>query len=258
MVDGVIECNTITQGPDSLDGAGIVIAGNADGTPQNAVIRYNDIRMRDKPGMAVQNGYAPTATVYGNLIHQESADGNAAIWIQIAPGVGYTDGIETAQLDFLHNTIVVDQGTAFMDDSSTPGVTVFRNNLVVNRGSGDDPCYVANWASSATHDHNAYYRPHPGDVVLAKENDGSYIYRSQMSVWEPTAVIEDPLLTDLDGFDWMPALDSPVRQQGVPAGILADLNGAPYATPPSIGAYEIGVIFSDGFESGNLSSWGGS
>ena len=100
VADGVIECNTITQGPDSLDGAGIVIAGNADGTPQNAVIRYNDIRMRDKPGLAVQNGYAPTATVYGNLIYQESAVGNAAVWIQIADGVGYTDGGETAELVF--------------------------------------------------------------------------------------------------------------------------------------------------------------
>lgn len=259
VVDGVIECNTITQGPEGLDGAGVVIGGNEDGTPQNAVVRYNDIRMRNKPGMVVQNGYAPTATVYGNLIHQESAVGNAAIWIQIAPGVGYTDGIETAQLDFLHNTIVVDQGNAFTDDSSTPGVTVFRNNLVVNRGSATygDPCYVANGASSATHDHNACYRPQPGDVVLAIENDVGYVHRSQIVGWEPTMVIEDPLLTDLDGFDWMPALDSPVRQRGVLAGILADRNGAPYATPPSIGAYEIGVIFSDGFESGNLSSWAG-
>jgi hypothetical protein len=255
VVDGVIECNTISQGPDSLDGAGVVIAGNEDGTPQNAFVRYNDIRMRDKPGVTVQNGYAPTATFYGNLFFQESALGNAAIWIQIAPGIGYTDGDETAQLVFLHNTIVVDQGTAFMDDSSTPGVTVFRNNLVVNKGSGDDPCYVANWSSSATHDHNACYRPQVGDVVLAKENDASYVYRSQMSVWEPTAVIEDPLLTDLDGFDWMPALVSPVRQQGIPAGIPVDRNGNLYAMPPSIGAYEIGVIFSDGFESGNLSSW---
>jgi hypothetical protein len=257
VVDGVIECNTISQGADSLDGAGVVIAGNEDGTPQNAVVRYNDIRMHNKPGMVIQNGYAPSATVYGNLISQEVALGNAAIWIQIAPGIGYTDGDATAQLVFLHNTIVVGQGTAFTDDSSTPGVTVFRNNLVVNKGSATygDPCYVANTAASATHDHNACYRPQPGDVYLAIENDGGAVYRSQMSVWEPTAVIEDPLLTDLDGFDWMPALDSPVRQQGVPAGILMDRDGAPYATPPSIGAYEIGVIFSDGFESGDLSSW---
>lgn len=257
VVDGVIECNTITQGPDSLDGAGIVIAGLDEGTPQNAVIRYNDIRMRDKPGVTVQNGYAPTATFYGNLIYQEVTPNNAAIWIQIASGIGYTAGDDTAQLDFLHNTIVVDQGNAFTDDSSTPGVTVFRNNLVVNKGSATygDPCYVANTASSATHDHNACYRPQPGDVTLAIESDVGYVLRSQMSVWEPTAVIEDPLLTDLDGFDWVPTDDSPVRQQGIPAGIPVDRNGNLYATPPSIGAYEVGVIFSDGFESGNLSSW---
>jgi hypothetical protein len=68
-------------------------------------------------------------------------------------------------------------------------------------------------------------------------------------------VIEDPLLTDLDGFDWVPAEDSPVRQGGVAAGILTDRAGNLYATPPSIGAYEVGVIFSDGFESGNPSAW---
>jgi hypothetical protein len=34
-----------------------------------------------------------------------------------------------------------------------------------------------------------------------------------------------------------------------------DRNGNPYATPPAIGAFEIGVIFSDGFESGGLASW---
>jgi hypothetical protein len=258
VADGVIECNTITQGPDSLDGPGIALAGNEDGTPQNAAIRYNDIRMRNKPGMVVQNGYAPSATVYGNLIYQEDAGGNAAIWIQIAPGVGYTDGGETAQLVFLHNTIVVDQGNAFMDDSSTPGVTVFRNNLVVNKGSATygDPCYVANTASSATHDHNACYRPQPGDVVLAIENDNSYVYRSGIAAWEPTMVIEDPLLADIDGFDWVPAEDSPVRERGVAAGIPMDRDGKLYANRPTIGAYEVaGVIFSDGFESGGATLW---
>lgn len=259
VVDGVIECNTITQGADSLDGPAIALAGNDDGTPQNAVIRYNDIRMGDKPGMVVQNGYAPSATIYGNLFYQEDAGGNAAIWIQIAPGIGYTDGGETAQLDFLHNTIVVDEGNAFMDDSSTPGVTVFRNNLVVNKGSAEsgDPCYVANTASSATHDHNACYRPLTGDVVLAIESDVVYVYRSQVFDWEATMVIEDPLLTDLDGFDWIPTEDSPIRQRGVAAGILKDRDGNLYATPPTIGAFEVvDVVFSDGFESGDFSSWG--
>ncbi len=259
VVDGFIECNTISQGPDSLDGSGIVIAGNEDGTPQNAIIRYNDVRMRDKPGLAVQNGYAPSATIYGNLIYQEDAGGNAAIWIQIADGIGYTDGGETAQLDFLHNTIVVDEGNAFMDDSSTPGVTVFRNNLVVNKGSAEsgDPCYVANAASSATHDHNACYRPLPGDdVVLAIEADVGYVYRSQVIGWEPTMAIEDPLLTDLDGFDWVPTKDSPIRQRGVSAGILTDHNGTVYASPPTIGAFEAAnVIFNDGFESGDTEAW---
>ncbi len=258
VVDGVIECNTITQGAESLDGPAVALAGNEDGTPQNAVIRYNDIRMRDKPGMVVQNGYAPSATIYGNLFYQEDAGDNAAIWIQIASGVGYTDGEKTAQFDFLHNTIVVDEGNAFMDDSSTPGVTVFRNNLVVNKGSAvsGDPCYVANTASSATHSNNACYRPQSGDVVLAIESDVGYVYRSQVFDWEATAVIEDPLLADLDEFDWVPAKDSPVRQRGVAAGILIDRNGAAYATPPSIGAYEVvDEVFSDGFESGDVSSW---
>ena len=223
------------------------------------IIRYNDVRMGDKPGLVVQNGHAPTATVYGNLIHQESAVGNAAIWIQIAPGVGYTDGDDTAQLAFLHPTSVGDEGNAFMDDSSTQGVTVFRNNLVVSRGSQTygDFCYVANVAASAAHDHNACYRPQPGDVALATENDVGYVYRSQIPVWEPTMVIEDPLLADIDGFDWMPEDTSPVRQRGVDAGIAMDRNGNPYAAPPTIGAYEVGVIFSDGFESGDLSAWGG-
>jgi hypothetical protein len=214
--------------------------------------------MRNKPGLVVQNGYAPTATIYGNLFYQEVTPNNAAIWIQIADGVGYTDGENTAQLDFLHNTVVVDQGTGFMDDSSTEGVTVFRNNLVVNKGSQTygDPCYVANTAASAAHDHNACYRPETGDVLLAIEGDGSYVYRSQIPAWEPTMVIEDPLLADSDGFDWVPAEDSPVRQRGIPAGILMDRNGTVYATPPTIGAFvAANVIFNDGFESGDSTVW---
>jgi hypothetical protein len=133
---------------------------------------------------------------------------------------------------------------------------VFRNNLVVNKGSAmyGDSCYVANTASSATHDHNACYRPQPGDVVLAIDG-GSYVHRSGILDWEATMVIDDPLLADLDGFDWVPLKDSPVRQRGVAAGILLDRNGAPFATPPSIGAYEVGVVFSDGFESGGLGLW---
>lgn len=261
IVDGVIECNTITQGPDSLDGAGIVIAGLAEGTPQNAVIRYNEIRMRNRPGVAVQNGFAPTATFYGNLVYQEANPGNKAVYIQVpTESPDYTHDGVTAELVFLHNTIVIEQGTGFTDDSSTEGVTLFRNNLVVNRGEAtyDDVCYVANVASSAAHDHNACYRTKSGEVALAKELDvgDGYVYRSEAFEWEPTMVIDDPLLTDLDGLDWVPTKDSPVAQRGVAAGILMDRNGTVYADPPTIGAHvAANVVFNDGFESGDRLSW---
>ncbi len=78
------------------------------------------------------------------------------------------------------------------------------------------------------------------EVVLAIEADVGYVCRSQV-------------------FDWVPTKDSPIRQRGVAAGILTDRNHTVYSTPPTIGAFEVAdAIFSDGFESGDLSLWDGS
>ena len=237
VIDGVMECNSVTQG----DGhsAGIVIAGNEEGTPQNAVIRYNDVRMMNHPAFNVQNGYAPQVKIYGNRFYEENAQSNATVWLNIASGVDYTHEGKTASFEFYHNTIVAGQGNTFMDDTTTPGVTTLKNNLLVNSGSANDgdSCFVANSGNSVDHSHNAYYRPAGGNVLHATENDGSGVYHDDVKSWEPTAITLDPKIVDLSGFDWKLHADSPLVGAGTDVGVTRDLLGVRYQNPPTIGAH---------------------
>jgi len=56
--------------------------------------------------------------------------------------------------------------------------------------------------TAITHSYNAYYTYGTGDQLYAVEDQN--IYKSGMRNWEPTCINSDPLLADLDGFDWPP------------------------------------------------------
>lgn len=233
---GIVEHNTLVQGVDGQTTA-LVLAGISDGVPTGAIVRYNKVSMRNQAGMVIQNGYAPSATVYGNLFYVEDARNRAAIWLQISQAVDYTG----ADLRFYHNTIVVGRGVGYMDDTSTPGVCTFTNNIVVNMGPGqfENPCYVANTANSTSHSNNAYYRTEPGEMVHAIESDVGYVFKSDLVTWEIGTVVGNPLLEDVNGLDWHLQAASPVIGQGAPfLGIGTDYDGQVFRNPPSMGAYE--------------------
>jgi hypothetical protein len=233
VLDSIVEHNVVRQGDDGTAPA-LAIGGQPDEVPKNLVVRYNDIRMRDRPTLTVQNGYDPSLTVYGNLLYTEDARGRATVWMYIDP-----NGYDGADFRYFHNTIVAGQGTAFMDDTTTPGVTTFRNNILVNLELGgiDNFCYVANAADSVSHSNNIYYRVSgQGDIV--SENDIGRISVGQLPLWEPTGRTDDPLLVDLPGFDWHLRAGSPAIGMGDPSvGIATDRDGVAFASPPSVGAY---------------------
>ena len=198
------------------------------------MIRYNDVRMRDRPALTVQNGYDPSVSVYGNVFYTEDARGRATVWMYIDP-----NGYAGADFRYFHNTIVAGQGTAFMDDTSTAGVTTFRNNILINLelGGSDNLCYVANAGDSVSHSNNIYYKS-SGEGSVVSENDIGRISTSDLTSWEPTGSGDDPLLVDVPGFDWHLTAGSPAIGMGDPsAGIGTDKDGVAYSSPPSAGAY---------------------
>ena len=233
IIDGVIEHNVVRQG-DHGTAPALAIAGQVDEVPKNAVIRYNDVRMRDQPALTVQNGFDPSVTVYGNVFYTEDARNRATVWMYID-----ANGYAGADFRYFHNTIVAGQGTAFMDDTSTPGVTTFRNNILVNLelGGSDNLCYVANAASSVSHSHNLYYKTSGAGSVVS-ENDIGRIWVGDVVSWEPTGRTGNPLLVDMYGFDWHLTAASPAIGMGSPSvGIVVDRDDVTYASPPSAGAH---------------------
>jgi hypothetical protein len=65
------------------------------------------------------------------------------------------------------------------------------------------------------------------------------IYRSGAAAWEATCKITDPLLDDLNGFDWHLLAGSPAIGKGISiAGLTQDIEGATLGNPPNIGCYE--------------------
>ncbi|HMQ11334.1 MAG TPA: hypothetical protein PKC21_05385 [Oligoflexia bacterium] len=236
--NAVVECNRVQQG-DRGNQTAMGLAGNEDGTPQNAHIRYNEVHMKNYPAFSIQNGYAPSAKVYGNFFYTENANSKAVIWLMIA-GNGYSHNGSKASFQFFHNTLMAGQGNVYMDDTTTPGVNTFKNNLLINLGTqtNGDSCMVVNLGTSTNHSNNACFRPTTGNVLYAIDADSGYIYRDNIHSWEPSMVIENPDIVDIDQFDMNLNPTSPLIGMGAIVDIQRDINGTLFNNPPSIGAYE--------------------
>jgi hypothetical protein len=145
-----------------------------------------------------------------------------------------------ANLRFFNNVFYTTGGTAFSDQTSTPGVVTFKNNLVYNTGTSSEHYGVRiTTTGSMVHSNNAVYMP--ADAARITVNSGSSYYtRSTLLNWEPTAIASAPNMTNPSAYDFTLAAGSPAIDAGTSVGLIADYGGSPVpqGALPDVGAHE--------------------
>ncbi len=153
------------------------------------------------------------------------------------------------------NNVYSDPTGSMEDFSDTPpGETdsfTLENNLYWNGGAAipEDPSELINYT-----DDPAGLVADPllgiqGSVVLPRWNSAA----GQFADGSTSAAEAFRRLVDLYG---TPSVASPVEDAAAPAEAPADdILGHPRGSAPDVGSTELGVIFADGFESGDTSSW---
>lgn len=226
----VVEHNIITQGTNGL--APGIATGGSDGFPQGVIIRYNDIRMIDRAAIYIGEGGTQTADIYYNLLYLSAASIHNPV-IHITKGtVPYTN----SNFNIWNNTLVSDYNTCYDDQSLIAGTVKFKNNILLNNGTGPS-CVVIGMSGSTLHSNNSYYRTGVGDLPYII--DGKGFYKSDVLAWEPTAIVADPLLADIQGFNWHLQTGSLAIDAGIVIpGLTKDFEGVSLGNPPNIGCFE--------------------
>jgi len=229
----VVEHNTIIQGPYG-HGPSVAFAANESNTayyPTGTIVRYNDLRVRDKWAVSIFIGRPITADLYYNKISSattatDSSGGGVVIW-----NADYTG----AALRFFNNTIYTTGGMGFYSQM-TAGADTFINNIVYNTGT--NLCLAADRAGLMIHSNNALFRS-AGSAMTVVYESGSFD-RSTLNTWEPTAVAADPAMTNPGAYDFTLTSGSPAIDAGASLGLSPDFAGTsvPQGRSPDIGAYE--------------------
>jgi len=237
----IVEHNVISQGAEG-SANGIGFAGGLDGDfPTGIIVRYNDIRLTDMSPITVADGGAITFDCYYNLLYTSAVSGSAGIYLQLTSGLSYAG----ASMKFYNNTIVVESGNAYNDETNQASICTFKNNILFGLGAGqyaNSLINIYNNNTSTVHSNNLLYRTDATNCVHVTYNGGAtYVYRnSVLASWEASAKITDPLLTDRAGFIWTLQVGSPAINAGIniPAIPQFDYSNYAVANPPEIGAYE--------------------
>lgn len=242
----IIEHNTSNLG-DQGHGYGLVIGSNelyyggqSGYFPKRITIRYNDFRTYEYAAVFIQGAQALSLNFFYNKLYREiKGNGGQGVIRIISDTKGAT--YYGAKLKFYNNTIVTDGDdcTGFADVSRVAGIGDFKNNLIVNTSSGGGGCFYSYLPNSVTHDHNSYFRSHPGNLMYAYiESPPAQYSRSDSMLFEKTSVNTDPLLRNISDFDWHLKKGSPCINAGVNVGLKVDFAGNPIIGSPDIGAYE--------------------
>lgn len=240
--DIVIENNYVTESDLGIE----IGAENTGLTTDGIVVRNNVLSFNERAGL-VFGGYeqsvgrADDNTFRGNTLYKNNTVG------ETGQGV-YFQGGGVAE-------IWIQWGSG----------NVLENNLVV---AGPENVFIGSFDAGSSvdnnFDHDIYFSHDPA----AGEFSLNGVFYEGLAAWQagtgqdPASLDLDPLLTDGDGGDFHLSTDSPAADAGrpgfVPDPAETDLDGASRLVGPAvdIGADELpDIIFSDDFESGDLTAW---
>ncbi len=278
--DLLIEDNVTTN---SLDEHGIYTSNSGD----RPVIRGNLIYGNDSTGIHMNgdlsqggDGVISDALVENNIIYDNGTGGGSGINCD-----GVTDSI-------LRNNLIYNTHASgislFRQDGGAPstGNKVYNNTVLV-AGDGRWALNIQNASAANLVRNNVFYSEHSFRGAISISLDSLPGFSSDRNALEDRFTTDDgdsvitlaewqsqtgqdlgsfttvpgDLFLDLPGDDYHPRDGSPLLDAGETlAEVPTDLEGTPRPVGPAydIGAYEgTGVLFADGFESGDLSRWSG-
>ncbi|MBA7516911.1 hypothetical protein ES705_08960 [subsurface metagenome] len=231
--DIMYEHNTITDSHGTNDCVVITSEQGPGFYPTGITVRYNKVYAKSSKGISTYGGQPMTIDIYGNTVHHDgSLSGGRAI--NINTGYDYTG----AHFNVYFNTIYVEgDARGFYDGSNIAGTVNFENNVIYNTGTG--LCSHILTVGSTIHNNNLYHNSNAGNPAYVKDGN-FYKYKSNISTWEPTGAVGDPLLENLAAYDWhLQDSISPAYKNGVLIpGITEDIDDEPMVDPPSMGCYQ--------------------
>ncbi len=255
-------------GPGSMGGEGITVK---DGS-SNGTVHHNHVEGMKRLGIYVDawDKHTWNVDVYANRVHDCADDGIVLVSekggllenVRVYNNVVYDNrfvGLQIANwgepvasrpihgVEIVNNTLHGNGwdtwgGCILVDDPDATGV-VIRNNVCSQNASFQ--IGVSPGVPMPAVDHNLIW---------------SFVGDEAGEIRGSAAVEADPAFADAAAGDFHLTAGSPAIDQGSPAAAPAvDYDGAPrpVGKAPDLGAFELG-IFSDGFESGDVSAWSSS
>lgn len=253
-------------GPGSIGGEGITVK---DGS-SNGAVHHNHVETMNRLGIYVDawNKHTWNVDVYANRVHGCGDDGIVLVsesggfleGVRVYDNVVYANryvGLEIADwgnpvpsrpidgVEILNNTLHGNGqggwgGCILVDDPDATGV-VIRNNVCSQNASFE--IAVSPGVPMPVVDHNLIW---------------SFVGDEAGEIRGGAAVEADPSFADPSAGDFHLTAGSPAVDQGSPTAAPAfDYDGGsrPQGAATDLGAFELGVIFGDGFESDDLLAW---
>jgi hypothetical protein len=223
---GITSCNNLNIFKNAIFGNnyyGVFIYG--DNTykwgPSNYIDFYQNALWGNQGALAV-GGHADYASNYVNVYSNIFTANSGGIVL---------DKNNSGNM-FSHNTVYGGTGGLLLGGTN-PGWTI-QNNIFAQSSPFLIAAYNATWG--VTLNNNCYYRD-GGDLLIFYKTRYT---AANIKAFEPTAVIANPLFTDLNTGNFQLQSNSPVRYAGMPLGSIPDYLGNYFSlTAPSIGAYSL-------------------
>jgi hypothetical protein len=133
-------------------------------------------------------------------------------------------------------------GFTFYQAAASTNILTLANNIMFNNGSAVDyENLVFMGIAETSHSNNAYWKSTGATKMFCRVGATYYTGAETKSIWEASCQNEDPLLTNLGGYDWTLSAGSPCANMGVNVPSLPqyDYSNIDVANPPEIGSYEL-------------------
>lgn len=278
--DGEQECITIAGtdvfdvrynhvkngGPGSMGGEGIDVK---DGS-SNGTVHHNHVEAMNRLGIYVDawDKHTWNVDVYANRVHGCADDGI----VLASEAGGFLEAVR------VYNNVVYDNRYVGLEIAnwgdpvpSRPidGVVIMNNTLHGNGWGGwggcilaDDPdatgVVIRNNVCSLNASFQIAVSPGVPMPVVDHNLIWSFLGDEPGEIRGSAAVQADPSFVNSAAGDFHLTASSPAVDRGSPAAAPAlDYDGGsrPVGAAPDLGAFEFGVLFADGFESGGVSAW---